>query len=106
MFSQFPRKWFYSTRQAYLAEKRLPIALQRASREGNSKKDRARASAAEKRLGEIEHAVAKEKERLHVVDKDSHGLARLVKLVRNSGRVKKKLSEKPRNNTQYTSVEI
>jgi len=40
------------------------------------------------------------------VDKDSHGLARLVKLVRNSGRVKKKLSEKPRNNTQYTSVEI
>jgi hypothetical protein len=59
-----------------LAEKRLPLALQRASREGNSKKDRARASAAEKRLGEIEHAVAEEQQRLRVVDKGSHGLAR------------------------------
>jgi len=52
-----------------LAEKRLPLALQRASREGNSKKDRARASAAEKRLGEIEHAVAEEQLRLRVVKK-------------------------------------
>jgi len=59
-----------------LAEKRLPLALQRASREGNSKKDRARASAAEKRLGEIEHAVAEEQQRLRVVDKGSHCLAR------------------------------
>jgi len=72
-------------RQAYLAEKRLPLALQRASREGNSKKDRARASAAEKRLGEIEHALAKENERLRVVDRDSHGLARYVKLRRTCG---------------------
>ena len=65
-------------RQEYLAKKRLPMALQRASREGNSKKDRARAAASEKRLAEIEHAVQKEQQaqRLRAVDKDSHGLLR------------------------------
>ena len=45
-------------RLEYLERKRLPLALQRASREGNSKKDRARAAKVEKQLSEIEHAHA------------------------------------------------
>ena len=63
-------------RLEYLQEKKLPALIKQATRDGNSKKDRAKLAKVEKQYAEIEHAKMRERreQRLNRLDRHSHGI--------------------------------